>query len=824
MRFGASKYDASVYNATLYSVACLVEGTVTVGQVIRLCDTTAQAAVLVSATVDATAVCTASATTTVTVVSVDVSYIRVRKTLAEATVQATGVVITTATCLVSASTTVSTVGSVEAIAAFVAKAFGNVVVSVLAVVATVACYASATFQVAVNTLVARTRAKYTRFGQGISIRAAYNEGIKLASQGVFYHKAGELVALVYTTNATSTNPRYLFDGGGGISNNLVVLITTDGKVQVTYGTGVSTVTLTSPSALLRDGATWVGVGWDDGGVYLHLDGVLVASSSTKPSLVFGDYVFVGCSSSQTNSLDGILDEFWVSSRRRSTTELLAICLADVPIEWDIDTTYLLHFDGNLNYPANRQGVWVSPVQNATTATDYSSLVVYWTASVPANTAITCQVRTSQDGANWSLWYDQINGNYSQAPPGPYSQVRFILQELSNAGTPVLSGVTISYEGMPTSSVLLSGLSPARTYTFSQMLDYLIICNGVDLPKKYDGVTISDITTAPRAALTCVHKERVFMAKTATDRNTIWFSAPRNVDDWTSADITGAIVVNPSDGDEIMALVPTSMTMLIVKQHSTYYLQGYSPDTFQVTPAGEGGTISPWGVVWTPYGVFRIDRDGVWQTDFRKQILITKKIQKVWDGLNQRQLGNAALFFYKDKLFVAVPSATSNYNDTVLVYDLVQQAWSVWTGWTPACFAMFWERGQWVPIFGSSVSGNVYEIGASSADASSAIIATVETRHLPLVSEEFLKRVKWVDIYFGGGSTDASVVASFVVDGIASSAKTLTVPANADSAPFRLYPPPYGRTIGVRLQMSGPAVLQGLSLTYFPRAVRPQRVV
>ncbi|BCV23300.1 LamG domain-containing protein [Gelria sp. Kuro-4] len=597
----------------------------------------------------------------------------------------------------------------------------------------------------------------------------------------------------------------------------------DGKVHFRVGTGSSYYELVGATVLTKGTWYFVAFRWSASGTALLVNGTVEASSTTPPNWVLPAKAYIGCNAYGQFQLDGLIDDLRISSRARTDAEISAAYSSGLPLSWDADTTYLLDFDGDLRLPPDRLGVWTSPVQNATTAQDKSSLTITWQDTVLPNTAVACQVRTSSDGVSWSAWYDQVNGALSAAPAGAYSQVRFILQLLDYAKSPSLHKVTASYEGAPTATLLVGGLGTASHYSFAQLQDSLIVCNGVNFPRKFDGGTTADeIAAAPKAAVACTFKNRVFLAKDATNPSRLWYSGILDLTQWP-----GYEEVNPNDGDEIMALLPTSMTLLIVKQHSAYYLQGYSPETFQITPAGEGGTISPWGVIWTPYGIFRLDRDGVWATDFRKQILLTEKIQKVWDGLNQRQLDKAALYFYRNKLLVAVPNGISNYNDTLLVYDLSHKAWAVWTGLTPGCFSVFWEFGQWVTLFGSSKSGNVFEFGSYETDAGTPIQGRIVTKHFPLVSEEVTTRLKWVDVYFQTSSTsDSDVTASSLVDGATGPTRTFKVPlsSNPGSLPFRFYPQAFGRTVGMDIAWTGPAELEGMTFVYFPRTARPQRVI
>lgn len=531
--------------------------------------------------------------------------------------------------------------------------------------------------------------------------------------------------------------------------------------------------------------------------------------------------------SVVNNYSAYITSLRISFRARTDEEIVAVAQSQLPLAWDVDTTYLLLFENNIDLPADRQGVWISPVQNASNASDYSTLAVVWEETLQPNTSIICQVRTSNDGVSWSPWYTQVNGQPSSAPARPYSQVRFILQEIDNASSPVLSKATVIYEGNPSATAVKTNFSAADKYFFSQLMDKLIVCNGVDFPVAYDGSTITDLTAAPRVALITVFRNRLFGAKTGSNKSRLYFSDLLDVTSWPS---TNFIDVNPSDGDEIMCLIANASAFLILKQHQSYYLSGYSPYDFTISPAGEGGTISPWGAVWTPRGIFMLDREGIWLTDFRKRVLITKPIQAIWDSLNQSALTKAALFYYKDKLLAAVPSKNASANDTLLVYDMTQpkaNRWSVWTGWNPGCFTAFWEKGSWKYLYGSSLTGNVYEIGGSSDDAGTPFTAVVETGQIPYVSEDFIKRLKWCDVYFGNGQVDTTVQVSFIVDGVASAPVTFTVPANRILTVKRLFPPPWGKTVGLRIVWpstgaGGPTFL-GYTMTYYPRAPRPERV-
>ncbi len=665
------------------------------------------------------------------------------------------------------------------------------------------------------------------FGKALAITTTYAEAL-LVPKSVLFPSVGSVEVLIYLLRAPGTAEQTIFDGAGPANQNLQVAVDTSARLTLRYGTGAGTAVLTS-SETLRDGVVyWIGFAWDSGGVALYLDGNEVAASNQQHSIAFGDNVYVGARADRTCQLDGLVDCLRFSSRRRSVFEFTATYLLQEPLTWDVDTTYLLQFDDNLNLPANRQGVWVSPVQDGRSATDQASLSVGWQAALPPQTALSCQVRTSGDGTNWSFWYDQVNNEQSAAPANPYSQVRFILQTLSGVDTPILRKATAFYDGAPTMTPVATGLSVASGYEFAQLQDALVITNGVDTPKKFDGgTTTSDILAAPSAYLLSVWRDRVFAARTATNRSRLYYSDKFSVDSWPA---THFIDINPNDGDEIISLLSGATSLLIIKQHRTYYVQGYEHEDFMVMPAGEGGTISRLGAVWTPRGLFMLDREGVWATDFRRRSKITMDIDTIWKNLDDRNLHKASLFYWDDRLLVAAPHKTFGW--VTCCFDMrrpKERPWTVWTGWTPSCFLAFYERDKWIYVFGSSTSGNIFEVSGSDTDAGEPFAASVETGHAPLVSEDWLNRLKWCDLAFGGGGVDGSCQVSFVIDGaVTGPATTISVPGTSEAKSVRLFPPPWARTFGVRVawpntNARGPIFL-GMSLTYFPRAPRPERIL
>lgn len=568
-------------------------------------------------------------------------------------------------------------------------------------------------------------------------------------------------------------------------------------------------------------------------LYIGKNGATITTYDLTNSVSITDAktLWYGCDSVAGSECNGIVYDPQIYDTAAMTANLDpftaafvdAIYANEVEQAWSTYTIFHATLLSTTAVDTTRQGIWVSPAQNASSSTNLATLTVTWAETLPAGTAIAAGVATSVDGATaWSAWASQVNGDLATAPARAYSKMRFILQEIGDVATPTLSKATASYDGSPTTSVLESGLSVSTHYSFAQLQDNLIIANGVDLPRKYNGTTISSIAAAPRDKVVCVYKNRVFSAKGSR----ISFSDLLLPDTWGASSY---IDVNPSDGDEIIALVPTSLMLIIVKERSTYYLQGYSPATFSVAAAGEVGSVARNGFLQTPYGFFSVDKDGVWATDLRKRELLTRKIRSAWTGLNSRLISKAALMYYDDKLLCAVTSGGGSKNDTVLVWDFLHKCWTgKWTGWNPACFLPFKESGEVIYLFGSSASGNVYQIDGATDDAGTAFTSTIETAHLPMLSESMEKRLRKLDLVTTSGTAATNVGLTFVADGVAGTEKTFSLGTGAETDVRTFYPPAFARALGLKLRFistssEGPSLLAA-ELEYFPIAVRGTEVL
>lgn len=658
------------------------------------------------------------------------------------------------------------------------------------------------------------------------------ETLTIPTAGALSASEGTDERWIYLLRSPGANPQYIFDGAGAANQNLAAYVGTDGKLRLEYGTGAATVTLVGTTGLAKD--TWYHVAWrwSASGVAVLLNGVVEASSTTVPSLALGANAYLGSKADGTSQLGGLIDDLRISSRARTDAEISADYQSTTALPWDNDTTYKLAFDGNLSTQVPRRARWTSGVLDISGATDPNSGTVSWVADQPVGTELTVETRTSADGVTWSGWANVTNGGLIASPYNSKLQVRVNLGTTSDgASTPAMQELVVSYDGAPTATAIITGLSSGGDYHFATVNDYLIFCNGIDVPKKWDGINAPvDLGgSPPRGKYVAVHKNRVFFAGSSSNPSRLYFSDLLNPDSWPTLNF---IDISPEDGDSLTGVLSYGDYLVIAKQHSIWILAGDAPANFTVRRVSARiGCLAPRSLCAVNDLICFVADDGVYLTDLTQTTMASERVRKTWSGLNRRRLHQAAAHSFNHKLFVAVPDGNSTYNNLVLVYDLIRKAWLIVKGWSASSFTVFRDMGKLELYLGSAATGQVYDVESGASDDGAAIEFLWESPHLHFGAPEHLKRFKQVFLeVVPDAVVNAALEVAFITDsGAVSSPKSLTVTADPIQAvkTFRVLPSEVGVTqghrLGIRLRMTtlGARVgVQGLAIDYFVKGARP----
>jgi hypothetical protein len=199
---------------------------------------------------------------------------------------------------------------------------------------------------------------------------------------------------------------------------------------------------------------------------------------------------------------------------------------------------------------------------------------------------------------------------------------------------------------------------------------------------------------------------------------------------------------PGDGGEIRALATWRDKLIVFKSSPRYFVfygnavAASGDPIFQYEQIDAPAAMVNWGAAVARDGVYFVTRRGVYRTTGGPPELVSSALDPLFRGVglssfsqtsavNQTELEQARIAFHDERIYVAVPTGTSAYNDTLLVFDPRTDEWLVWNiPCSGLCSAQLSYTGRAELIFSYATGSN--HIGrhapAYSNDDSAAIVS------------------------------------------------------------------------------------------------------
>ena len=472
-----------------------------------------------------------------------------------------------------------------------------------------------------------------------------------------------------------------------------------------------------------------------------------------------------------------------------------------------------------------RGFWQSPILDVSNATSQDSGIASMVQSTPGASRVLMYSRSSPNQEAWTPWVSATAQGELQHPAGDYVEL-LVQLDLGNTGErPSLYRLAVSFDGEASAQLLSDQFSPGGQFHFAQLLDYAVITNGIDAPRKYDGGAMTELGgEPPRGFFVAAHKNRMWMLRGSR----LYFTELIDIENWP---ILNFIDISPNDGDEGTALYPSGDFLIIAKKHSIWLLVGDSYDTFSVRRLSAArGCIAPRSITMMDEILVFVSDDGIYFSDFAQTVLASERLRKTWDTLNHRRLNQAVSWFAKQKLYISLPSAGQPVNDTVLVYDALRKAWYVMPKWNVSCATSWVEAGQQAWLVGHSNEGQVSQIDIGRNNNGNPIEGLWESRYFDARMPEIVKRFRQAEIMVAPAIQPVALEVQFCQDGGEYSAPvTVTVPGRHDRRTEVLQLDParsgifYGRSIGMRIRqvtMDAGVGIVAVNLSFYPLQERP----
>jgi hypothetical protein len=263
---------------------------------------------------------------------------------------------------------------------------------------------------------------------------------------------------------------------------------------------------------------------------------------------------------------------------------------------------------------------------------------------------------------------------------------------------------------------LEDLESATDIFGANFANMLIVANGVDAVKSYNGSTWSAVTNAPATGkFPEVYKQRLFIL---AENGFLHYSDVVNSagtgfssTEWLNRGI------NPNDGQKATMLVRHRGRLLIFKEESIYRYDGTNePEAEIVVGTHSGKSVVVLGEVFFHHPT------GIYKMGSGDPILISRAVQKYVDGMSSSNWSKVAsgrdlenVYFWIGDVTIDDPHEHDygkTYSDVVLVYNVYAESWTVFTGWDARTW--FYDKTSGLTYFGTS-DGKIVRINYNYAD-------------------------------------------------------------------------------------------------------------
>ncbi len=218
--------------------------------------------------------------------------------------------------------------------------------------------------------------------------------------------------------------------------------------------------------------------------------------------------------------------------------------------------------------------------------------------------------------------------------------------------------------------------------------YAVFSDGVDVPKKYDQTTVSNLSSgAPYFSYSVYHLRRLWVFGFASNPSQLWYTAAGDITDFTGSD-TGTILFDEDDGDRVMgSSLPWQGRLYVFKGPnigSVWNLSGTTVNTFTKTRMFTAAPcVTHRSIITTPDDIYWASRLGFHSLKATEkfgdtaQTLLSTPIQSTFLSLSEARLDQIVGFYHPSRNIVGWFCPQGGGNDVCLVYNYVMSLWSIW---------------------------------------------------------------------------------------------------------------------------------------------------
>ena len=278
-----------------------------------------------------------------------------------------------------------------------------------------------------------------------------------------------------------------------------------------------------------------------------------------------------------------------------------------------------------------------------------------------------------------------------------------------------------------------------------------------LPVSATNTSASSLSAQPHGYIMHSHNGRIYVGGVSGNYQTIYYSRdddPYNYNYSTPASSQdGGFAYFPGEGGQITSIASKEDQVLGFTPNTvnsiTYREVGNVADFPTTKRIGGGlnmGAINNTGTVNVENDVFYVSPLGGVRTlsrlpDKDTQLQINQITKQIEPTINELNLTSAAAIYYYPKYYMAAATSTSEFNNTVLVYDYIYDSWTRFTGWNASDWFIYKSN----LYYGSSNELTTYKALTDYDDNDQDIVSHWKSKEMDFEIPHELKRMRYVYI-------------------------------------------------------------------------------
>lgn len=315
----------------------------------------------------------------------------------------------------------------------------------------------------------------------------------------------------------------------------------------------------------------------------------------------------------------------------------------------------------------------------------------------------------------------------------------------------------TYTNVTGTTTITAGIDNLAQYT--DFKDMGVFCNDLNYPTRVTASAAFQITAASTIAKTCEGFNNYLVTGNTQEGSTVFSSRLRwsDLNDINTWPANNFIDIEPDDGDSIVAIKRYQNNLYILKKKSIYeaiITGGSGAEAFIVRPIARGiGAYSKMSVkAIENRGLVFLGQNGVYLFDGNDFTFISDPIQRKFDGLNRTRYTSAVGEVYPkmNQYWLAVSEGSASQNQTIFVWDYIQEAWSVYKGMNVNMLSQAEDSNGNILLFSGDYAGKVYKQDTGVSDEPNGVTTSVSafyaSSNISLGSPEIDKNFKYLYLY------------------------------------------------------------------------------